>query len=77
MMGECIGHFASEMAKPVAKASQPLPKTLWLFSFKTKMTYLKEWSILKMRAFRRSNTLQSETQKVERALTTIAQLMTG
>jgi hypothetical protein len=35
-------------------------ETLWLFSFKTKMTYLKEWSILKMRAFRRSNTLQSE-----------------
>ena len=25
-------------------------ETLWLFSFKTKMTYLKEWSILKMRA---------------------------
>ena len=26
-------------------------ETLWLFSFKTKMTYLKEWSILKMRVF--------------------------
>jgi len=62
-------------------------ETLWLFSFKTKMTYL-EWrnSILKMRAdirvtSGRSNTLrESETWvkvESESGKTTIAQLMTG
>jgi hypothetical protein len=53
-------------------------ETLWLFSFKTKMTYLKEWSILKMRVFGEATRCKvKEKVKVERALTTIAQLMTG
>jgi hypothetical protein len=51
-------------------------ETLWLFSFKTKMTYLKEWSILKMRAVGEATRCKVK-EKVERALTTIAQLMTG
>jgi hypothetical protein len=67
MMGECIRF--SEWQKP-------LPKTLWLFSFKTKMTYLKERSILKMRVFEEATRCKVK-EKVERALTTIAQLMTG
>jgi len=39
-------------------------ETLWLFSFKTKMTYLKEWSILKMRA--ETLTCNLEKQHVEK-----------
>jgi hypothetical protein len=40
------------------------------------MTYLKEWSILKMRAVGEATRCKVK-EKVERALTTIAQLMTG
>jgi len=51
-------------------------ETLWLFSFKTKMTYLKEWSILKMRAVGEATRCKVKV-KVESGKTTIAQLMTG
>jgi len=65
----------SELAN-TPHSPQANAKTLWLFSFKTKMTYLKEWSILKMRVFGEATRCKVK-EKVERALTTIAQLMTG
>ena len=40
-------------------------ETLWLFSFKTKMTYLKEWSILKMRAVGEATRCKVKREKVK------------
>jgi len=42
-------------------------ETLWLFSFKTKMTYLKEWSILKMRVFGEATRCKVKVVKVKKS----------